>query len=278
MIGGKVAPVVKWAGGKGQLLFKLEKYLPQHYCTYFEPFLGGGAVLFHLQPQRGVVNDLNHELINLYQVIRDSVDELIEDLKKHKNQAYYFYQLRELDRDPRAFSALTPTKRASRTLYLNKTCYNGLYRVNSKGFFNTPFGKYQNPNIVPEPRLRAMSEYFQRAELTFLSCDFQQALSTAGEGDFVYLDPPYDPVSTTSNFTSYGKDGFGRPQQQRLKEVCDLLARRGAKFLLSNSATDFILDLYADYRIETVEAMRNINSKGEGRGPVAEVLVRNFSN
>lgn len=276
MIG--VAPVVKWAGGKGQLLFELEKYLPQDYSTYFEPFLGGGAMLFYLQPQCGVVGDINQELINLYRVIRDSVDELIEDLKKHQNQADYFYQLRELDRDPGAFGALTPIQRASRTLYLNKTCYNGLYRVNSKGYFNTPFGNYKNPNIVPQRRLRAVSTYFQRAELTFLACDFQEVLATATEGDFVYLDPPYDPVSVTSNFTSYGKDGFGRPEQERLKEVCDSLNSRGAKFILSNSATDFILDLYADYRIETVEAMRSINSKGVGRGPVAEVLVRNYSN
>ena len=271
-----VAPVVKWVGGKRQLIPEIEKYIPSHYTTYYEPFVGGGAVLFHLQPKKAVVNDVNEELINLYQVIKDNVDELIEDLKKHKNEPDYFYKIRELDRDMGEYQSLSPIERASRIHYLNKTCYNGLFRVNSQGQFNTPFGRYKNPNIVNEPTLRAVSKYFNSANISFKCCDFEEAVKWARKGSFIYFDPPYDPVSDTSSFTGYDKGGFDRKEQKRLKELCDRLDHRGIKFLLSNSETEFILELYKDYKIEIVQAKRSINSKGHKRGAVNEVLVRNY--
>ena len=271
-----VMPVVKWVGGKRQLLTEIDKYIPSHFSTYYEPFLGGGAVFFYLQPQKAVVNDINEELINLYQVIKDNVEELIEDLKKHKNEPDYFYSIRELDRDIEVYEKLTPVERASRIHYLNKTCYNGLFRVNSQGQFNVPFGRYKKPNIVNETTLRAVSNYFNSAKITFKCCDFEEALKGARKGSFVYFDPPYDPISDTSSFTGYDKGGFDRQEQKRLKKLCDKLDDRGIKFLLSNSETDFILDLYRDYNIETVQAKRSINSKGNKRGEVNEVLVMNY--
>ncbi len=271
-----VAPVVKWVGGKRQLIPEIEKYIPSHYTTYYEPFVGGGAVLFHLQPKKVVVNDVNEELINLYQVIKDNVDELIEDLKRHKNEPDYFYKIRELDRDMEEYKSLSSVERASRIHYLNKTCYNGLFRVNSQGQFNTPFGRYKNPNIVNEITLRAVSKYFNSANIIFKCGDFEEAVKWARKGSFIYFDPPYDPVSDTSSFTGYDKGGFDGKEQKRLKELCDRLDDRGINFLLSNSETEFILGLYKDYKIEIVHAKRSINSKGHKRGVVNEVLVRNY--
>lgn len=273
-----VAPVVKWVGGKRQIIGEIMKYIPTSFSTYYEPFLGGGAVLFELQPKKAVVNDINKELMSIYEIIKENVDDLIEDLKEHqdKNNKAYFYEVREWDRDQVQYSMLTPVQRASRIIYLNKTCYNGLFRVNKSGEFNTPFGFYKNPNIVNEPTLRAVSAYFNKAKIRFACQDFEDALRYARKGAFVYLDPPYDPVSETASFTGYDKGGFDREEQIRLKRVCDKLNKRGIRFLLSNSATDFILDLYQDYRIEVIQAKRAINSKADKRGDVDEVLVMNF--
>lgn len=268
--------MVKWVGGKRQILDQIMKYIPQNVSTYYEPFLGGGAVLFALQPKKAVVNDVNDELINLYQVIRDNVEELIEDLGKHEKDEEYFYKIRGLDRDKELYDSLTPTQRASRVIYLNKTCYNGLFRVNRAGEFNTPFGYYKNPNIVNEITLRAVSNYFNKAQITFSCQDFAEVAKNARKGSFVYLDPPYDPVSDTASFTGYDKGGFGRDEQIRLKHVCDNLDERGIKFLLSNSATDFIKDLYQEYKIAIIQAKRAINSKADRRGEIDEVLVMNF--
>lgn len=270
-----VAPVLKWVGGKRQLLPEIKKYIPQ-FSTYYEPFVGGGAVLFHLQPKKVVINDINWELINVYQVIRDNVEELIEDLNKHKNEEEYFYKIRELDREKEKYESLTNVEKASRILFLNKTCYNGLFRVNKAGEFNTPYGNYKNPNIVNEPTLRAVSNYFNKANITFKCCDYEQSLKNIRKGAFVYFDPPYDPVSNSANFTGYDKGGFDREEQKRLKSICDKLNKRGIKFLLSNSATDYILDLYSDYTIEKIKAKRAINSNPNKRGAVDEVLVRNY--
>lgn len=271
-----VAPVVKWVGGKRQLLKDITQYIPQAYSTYYEPFLGGGAVLFDLQPAKAVVNDINEELINVYETIRDDVEGLIADLEKHKNEAEYFYMIREKDRDREKYNQLSKVERASRIIYLNKTCYNGLFRVNRHGEFNTPFGRYKNPNIVNKDTLRAVSEYFNKANITFRCGDFEDAVKGVRKGSFVYFDPPYDPVSESANFTGYDKGGFNRDEQIRLKKLCDKLNERGVKFLLSNSATDFILDLYKDYDIKIVQAKRAINSKGDKRGEVNEVLVKNY--
>lgn len=271
-----VEPVLKWVGGKRQLLKDIEIHIPRKFSTFYEPFLGGGAVLFHLQPHKAVVNDINEELINVYTVIRDNVEELIEDLKKHKNEAEYFYNIRELDRDKEAYNRLSSIKKASRLIYLNKTCYNGLFRVNQQGEFNTPFGRYKNPNIVNEVTLRAVSNYFNKAQITFKCTDFEESVKGIRKGSFVYFDPPYDPVSDSANFTGYDKGGFDRDEQIRLKQLCDKLNNRNVKFLLSNSATEFILDLYKDYNIAIVKAKRAINSRGDKRGEVNEVLVKNY--
>lgn len=273
-----VVPVVKWVGGKRQIIDEIIKYVPDSFSTYYEPFLGGGAVLFELQPKKAFVNDINEELMNIYEVIKDNVDELIEGLKRHKikNDKAYFYEIRELDRDREQYNLLTPVERASRIIYLNKTCYNGLFRVNKSGEFNAPFGNYKNPNIVNETTLRAVSAYFNKAKIRFTCQDFEDALKWSRKGAFVYLDPPYDPVSETASFTGYDKGGFDRNEQIRLKKTCDKLNKKGIKFLLSNSATDFIMDLYQDYKIEVIQAKRAINSKADRRGNVDEVLVMNF--
>lgn len=271
-----IRPVVKWVGGKRQILDQILNFVPETFDTYYEPFLGGAAVLLTLKPQKAVVGDLNKELINVYQVIKDNVSKLVFELKLHQNTAEYFYSLREIDRDPKAFLKLSPIKKAARVIYLNKTCYNGLYRVNRAGEFNTPFGNYKRPNIVNETTLRAVSCYFNKAEITFFATDFEQILKKPRSGDFVYLDPPYDPVSNTANFTGYNQSGFDQKEQLRLKKACDRLSKRDVKFLLSNSATDFILDLYKDYQIEIIKAKRPINSDGKKRGEVTEVLIRNY--
>ncbi|MGI5876810.1 MAG: DNA adenine methylase [Dethiobacteria bacterium] len=271
-----VAPVVKWVGGKRQLLQDILKHVPDKFSTYYEPFLGGGAVLFALQPCRAVVNDINEELINVYTVIRDNVEDLIEDLKRHENRADYFYEIREKDRNKEIYGKMNNIEKASRILYLNKTCYNGLFRVNQQGEFNTPFGRYKNPNIANEATLRAVSNYFNKAKITFRCEDFKEAVKDVRKGSFVYFDPPYDPVSESANFTGYDRGGFDRSEQVRLKKLCDELSKKSVKFLLSNSATDFILELYKDYNIVIVQANRFVNSRGDKRGKVEEVLVKNY--
>lgn len=271
-----VAPIVKWAGGKRQLLPEIKPLLPRRIPLYCEPFFGGGAVFFSRQPRRAVINDLNSDLMEMYRVVRDNPHELIESLKQHENSPEYFYRLRNLDRDREAFSALSPVQKASRLIYLNKTCFNGLFRVNASGEFNTPYGRYKNPNIINKRVLCSVSRYLNHADIALSSEDFESVLSRLPKGAFVYLDPPYDPVSDTANFTGYQGGGFSRAEQIRLKNCCDDLNRRGIRFLLSNSATPFILELYQSYDITIVEAARAINSVGLGRGAVREVLVKNY--
>lgn len=271
-----VAPVVKWVGGKRQLLDEITPLLPKRITSYCEPFLGGGAVLFAIQPTKAIVNDLNQDLITVYEVIRDDVESLLESLKKHQNTAEYFYTIRDMDRNKEAYQAMSKIERASRLIYLNKTCFNGLFRVNSSGEFNSPFGHYKNPNIVNEPILRAVSKYFIASNIMFYSEDFAETLKRVRRGGFVYLDPPYDPVSDTASFTGYNKGGFDRKEQLRLKQCCDELTQRGVKFMLSNSATEFIKELYAEYEITIVKAKRAINSNASKRGAIEEVLIRNY--
>jgi DNA adenine methylase len=270
-----VQPFLKWAGGKRQLLPELNKYIPLKYKTYYEPFVGAGALLFDLQPKKAVINDVNSELINCYNIIKDSLDELIEDLKKHQNIPEYYYEIRELDRKPE-FQQLTQVERASRIIYLNKTCFNGLFRVNSQGQYNVPFGNYKNPKILDEVVLKAVHNFLNSSNIIITNGDFEEVVRGAKKGDFIYFDPPYDPVSDSSSFTGYSLDGFSRDEQRRLKDVFDRLNKKGCFVLLSNSATDFIKDLYKDYRIEIVSASRNINADGLKRGKVDEVLVMNY--
>ncbi len=275
-------PFLKWAGGKRQLLPEIRKYVPKRYKLYFEPFVGAAAVLFDIQPRAAIINDANAELINCYHVLKRDPEALIAKLSEHKenNDKKYFYRLRQLDREP-SFALLSDIERAARIIYLNKTCYNGLFRVNSQGQFNVPFGNYTNPNIVDEVVIRAASRYLTEADVAISNDDFAAAVNGAGRGDFVYLDPPYDPVSDTSSFTGYNLNSFDKKEQRRLKDLCDDLTRRGCKVLLSNSATDFIRDLYGDrtrYTIVEVEANRNINSVGTGRGKINELLILNNYN
>lgn len=277
-----VMPVVKWVGGKRQLIDEIKSRIPKTFKTYYEPFFGGGAVLFALQPKKAVINDLNDSLIKTYKVIKDNSDELIASLSLHENTSDYFYEIRNEDLYPETFNLKSDVEVASRLIYLNKTCFNGLFRVNSSGHFNTPFGNYKNPNIVNEPVIRAVSKYFNDNEITILNGDFAIACQEAKKGDFVYLDPPYDPVSDTASFTGYNAGGFGSEEQIRLRDLCVELDEKGVKFLLSNSATKFIMDLYnsknftSKITIDIVKAKRSINSNGNKRGEVDEVLVRNY--
>ncbi|MCL2687512.1 MAG: DNA adenine methylase [Methanobrevibacter sp.] len=271
-----ICPVVKWVGGKRQLLDVIENHIPNNFDTYCEPFVGGGALLFHIKPQKAVINDINSELVNVYNIIKNNLDELLEDLKTHENEAEYFYKIRAADRDKKEYDRLSNVEKASRILYLNKTCYNGLFRVNKSGEFNTPFGRYKNPNIVNETILTAVSEFFNKNNIIFYNKDFEDILKKLESGTFVYLDPPYDPISDTSSFTGYDKGGFNKREQKRLKKACDELDKNKIKFLLSNSNTDLINDLYKNYSIETIKAKRSINSIASKRGGIDEVLVRNY--
>jgi DNA adenine methylase len=270
-----VAPFLKWVGGKRQLLPAINQLIPQSFNTYYEPFIGGGAVLFNLQPSNAIINDFNPELVNVYQVIKDQPEALIEELKAHKNEADYFYAIRALDRQS-GYSKLSAVKKASRIIYLNKTCYNGLYRVNNAGEFNSPFGKYKNPNIVNDTTIRAVSEFLNQSNVKVLNGDFETAIESSQDGDFVYFDPPYVPVSQSASFTGYVQGGFNLTEQERLRNVCNQLNDKGVKFLLSNSSTPVIHDLYQHFDIRIVKATRAINSNAAKRGAIDEVLIKNY--
>ena len=271
-----VVPVLKWVGGKRQLLETFRPLLPSRITTYCEPFIGGGALLFHLQPSVACINDINPELIRVYTVIKNDVEALIAELEKYENTSEYFYAVRDWDRDKEYYAKLSEVQKAARVLYLNKTCFNGLYRVNNAGEFNSPFGNYRNPNIVNAPVLRAVSAYFNTADISMTTVDYEDVLKTLPKGAFVYLDPPYDPVSETSSFTGCSKCGFTRADQIRLRKCCDELSVRGIKFMLSNSATGFIMEQYAAYNITVVQAKRAVNAIASKRGDVDEVVVRNY--
>lgn len=268
-------PILKWAGGKGQLLSQFVPLFPARFGAYHEPFLGGGAVFFHLAGSgrlRGkavTLTDNNPELINVYQMVRDQVRELIADLQRHQNEPGYYYAVRS--QDP---AALSPVQRASRMIFLNKTCYNGLWRVNRQGRFNVPFGRYKNPRICDQQGLLAAHQALQGVQLAV--APFAAVLERAQPGDFVYFDPPYHPLSPTSSFTSYTATDFGAGEQQQLAAVFRELDRKGCLVMLSNSDVPFIRELYAGFRVVTVQANRAINSKSDRRGPVTEVVVLNY--
>lgn len=266
-------PLVKWVGGKRQLMLELLKNMPENYNRYFEPFIGGGALFFYLQPDNAYISDMNEELINLYQVVRDNVDELVADLQKHDISKEYFMEIRNIDRTEE-YENWSDVQKASRFIYLNRTCFNGMYRVNSKGEFNVPFGHYKNPRILDENNLINCSNLLQKTEIKH--ADFSEILKKVKKGDFVYFDPPYVPLSETSSFTSYTKDGFDIDMQFKLRDVCDELDSMGVKFLLSNSDTKLVNELYENYNIKKVFASRQINANADGRGKITEVLVRNY--
>ncbi len=277
-IDGRIAPVFKWGGGKRQLLDDILPLIPPH-TRYYEPFIGGAAVLLGLQPKKAIINDFNEELINTYITIRDNPKALISELEQHKanNSVEYFYDVRAWDRDKDAYAELSDIKRAARTLYLNKTCFNGLYRVNKQGFFNTPCGKYKNPDIVNAEKIMAIHEYLSKNKVVIKQGDYKDALKGIRKGAFVYFDPPYmPPENGDETFTSYTVDGFGPEQQIELKELCDKLTARGVKFMLSNSSCSFIKELYKDYDIKIVSARRNVSADTSKRILIDEVLVRNY--
>jgi DNA adenine methylase len=275
-------PFLKWAGGKRQLLPILRQYIPKNFGskTYFEPFIGAGAFLFDLQPKKAVINDANKELVNCYEVIRETPEELLAITSKHQqnNSKEYFYELRELDRKT-IFDSLSNIEKAARIIYLNKTCFNGLFRVNSQGQFNVPYGDNKNPIVAEEVIIKAISNYLNKNKIKISNLDFEASVSEAKKGDFIYFDPPYDPISDSSSFTGYALSGFGKDEQIRLRELSDELIDRECKVLLSNSSTDFIKDVYSNkkyYSIIEVTATRHINSVGSNRGKINELLI--FSN
>lgn len=294
----KAKPFIKWAGGKGQLVEQLEKLMPSDFmswedATYIEPFIGGGAMLFHMLQQypnikRAVINDINEDLITCYRTIRGNVGELIDELYKMQSQ---YYSLPDMEARCEMFmnirqryneKNLNPIANTAMFIFLNRTCFNGLYRVNKKGLFNVPFGKSPHPTICNEELLRTDSELLQRVEI--LCGDFEQTIDYAGNANTIfYLDPPYRPLSETSSFNDYTKDGFNDQSQIRLKEFCDRISRKGLDFMLSNSDSKtkkgdegFFDVLYAEYHIDRVMASRNINSNASRRGKIPEILVHNY--
>lgn len=266
-------PFLKWPGGKRQLLRELLRHMPKKYGRFFEPFVGGGALFFTVKPEYGYISDVNPELINVYEVVQNSVEELIESLNQHKNTEKYFYQLRDADRSEE-YKYWSKLEKASRQIYLNKTCFNGLYRMNSDGHFNVPYGFYKNPNIVDEPNLIACSVLLKKTEIALAS--FEAVEKKARKGDFVYFDPPYVPLNKTSSFTKYYKDDFDLDAQFALRELCERLTSKGVMFMLSNSYTETVRELYKNYHVKTVKANRAINCKADGRGKINELIITNF--
>lgn len=268
------APFLKWAGGKQRLLKKYAPYFPKKsdIKRYFEPFIGSAAVFFHLQPCNATLSDRNEKLIELYRTIQHQVEDVIQALKPHRNEADYYYRIRA--QNP---ADLTSVERAARLIYLNRTCYNGLYRENKKGEFNVPFGRYKNPTICNEKRLRAAAQALQN--VTLLNADFDTAVQTAEPGDFIYFDPPYIPLNSTSKFTSYSKHGFTADDHRRLADTIAHLTRKSCRVMLSNSSASLTYELYEGkgYRLIPIQARRNINSKTHKRGPIKELLILNYT-
>jgi len=264
-------PIVKWAGGKSRLLDELLARSPRRFRRYFEPFLGGAALYFRLSPRFGHLSDSNADLINMYRCVAWNVEAVIRRLARHREdhtEAHY-YRMRE--RWNTAGELAADVDRAAAFIYLNKTCYNGLWRVNSRGHFNVPVGRYDEPSIFDPAAMRAASRLLQRAEVS--TGHFADAADTARAGDFLYFDPPYHPLSETANFTSYTAGSFGPDDQRQLAEVARTLVRRGCSVMVSNSDTEFIRDLYRGFRIDEVDCARAINSKASARGPQRELII-----
>ncbi|MCC5635297.1 DNA adenine methylase [Nostoc sp. CHAB 5844] len=267
-------PFLKWAGGKSRLIQQYIPYLPKFYQTYYEPFLGGGAVFFHLQPTTAILTDINAELITTYWCVRDKVEDLISLLQEHKSRHSrdYYYSVR-------SYQSMNDLEQAARLIYLNKTCYNGLYRVNSQGQFNVPLGSYKNPNICQENLLRAASKALSSCEIK--QADFVNVLNYANSSDdFVFCDPPYHPISNTSYFTGYNGNSFSEQDQIRLRDVCAELAKRSVKVIVCNSDCEFIREIYREinFNIYAIAASRSINSNTKKRGIINELLItsKNF--
>ncbi|MBX3225766.1 MAG: DNA adenine methylase [Labilithrix sp.] len=267
-------PFLKWVGGKTQLLDQLQPLLPATFRNYFEPFVGGAALFFDLRARWRLENevtlsDVNSELIECYAAVRDDVEGVIRVLRDHVYESDHYYRVRGLDR-----AGLSAAESAARTIYLNKTGFNGLYRVNRSGRFNVPFGRFTNPLFCDVENLRAVSRALRSVKL--VNGDFSSVIETAKKGDFVYFDPPYVPLSPTSDFTGYIPGGFGEAEQKKLAKVFAKLARRGVHVMLSNSETPLVRELYADFDVEVVYASRSVNSNITRRGKLPELVVRSY--
>ena len=273
-------PFVKWVGGKRQLMQDLENNFPKQFTTYHEPFLGGGAVMFNLltkKPQLSCnVSDFNSDLILAYVTIRDKLEKLIESLENHsknyhKNSTEYYYEVRK--QEPKQ-----QIEKVSRLLFLNKTCFNGLYRVNKKGQFNVPLGRYTNPNIVNKENLTAVSKILQSKKIKISCRDFEAVLGDAKKGDLVYFDPPYQPVSSTANFTSYTHRDFTEEDLERLANLADQLHSRGCYVLLSNSNSKTVKDFFSKkhWKISSINVNRAINSNAQKRTGHKEIIIKNY--
>jgi DNA adenine methylase len=265
----KAKPFIKWVGGKGKMLEQYERFFPNKYDRYFEPFLGGGSVFFHIEPDRAVLSDINKDLIFAYLAVRDNPDLLMELLDKHlaNHDADYF-------KNTRRTHYRTDIEKAAKFVYLNKTCFNGLYRENKKGELNSPLNKDFNGNLYNRQNIEYCSTALQDVDIR--CCAFGEALLSVRRGDFVYLDPPYDPVSKTSNFVSYSADGFDSINQKTLRDAVICLSDMGVKVMLSNSDTPLIRELYKRFSIHEVKSPRSVNSVGTKRGKISELLITNY--
>ena len=263
----QVRPFLKWAGGKRRLLPYFQKYLPRRYGHYYEPFAGAGALFFSLSPDKATLADTNQRLMRTYQGLRDHPQEVIRLLRGYPHEKSFFLELRQQDIDEESDAQV-----AAWLIYLNKTAFNGLYRVNSKNGFNVPFGRYKNPNICDEKRLLACAARLEK--VTIVHGDFEDAVEGACKGDLVYFDPPYAPLSRTSSFTAYTAGGFSEEDQVRLRDRARLLVERGVHVLISNSSAPLIKKLYKDdFQLVELPARRSINSRASGRGTVTELLI-----
>lgn len=274
-------PFLKWAGGKRQLLPYIKEYINEDVLNgvrFFEPFIGGGSLFFHLQHGDCVINDYNSEIVNCYKVIKNSPYKLIEKLKIHQvnHCKEYYYQIRSMDRNGE-LENMSKVEKAARTIYLNRTCYNGLYRVNSAGQFNTPIGRYTNPLICDETNILEISKFLKKNKVIIRCCDFVEAVKDMKEGDWVYFDPPYD--YEDSGFVGYVKEGFSHFDLERLRDTCDKLIEKGCQVLISNNDTEFVRNTFNSdsyeivYETKIIKANRNINSKASKRKKVDEVLI-----
>lgn len=269
---GRLSPIVKWAGSKRKLLPELVKRLPKTASRYFEPFLGSGALYLHLEPEMpAVLSDANHELMEVYRAVAEETDSLIADLEWHQrnHSKGFYYETR--DKWNSGFYDPPNTNRQAAFIYLNKTCFNGLWRVNASSEFNVPMGDYTNPKILDEVALRTAAPAFARADLR--TCSYEEAVRYAGPGDFVYFDPPYIPTSPSSSFTSYTPGGFGAQQHRHLAALAHRLVADGVQVMLSNSDTPMAHDLYKGFRVDRVSRQGTISSKGSGRGRVGELVI-----
>ncbi|HHT66914.1 MAG TPA: DNA adenine methylase [Erysipelotrichaceae bacterium] len=275
----KVSPFVKWAGGKRQVMNHLLELKPKKFKRYYEPFVGGGALLLELTPIQATINDSNKELMYVYRCLRNKklFKKFYDTCKEHeaKHSEKYYYEIRSMDKKKNVYAKLPTYIKAARCVYLNKACFNGLYRVNKKGQFNVPSGKYEKIRCFDEDNINALHEYFNKNKPIILNKDFAQAVKAARAGDFVYIDPPYD-VTGQQSFTSYTTGGFDRKEQERLRNVIKELTEKGVLVMANNANTNFIQELYKDFNIHVIEARRSINSKADGRGKVEEVIITNY--